>query len=182
MSRKTAIKAIAPATPTTPAIPVSGYAGICGGIFELLDAGRRAAARSANALMTASYWEIGRRIVEAEQKGRRRAGYGEQLIVRLSADLTGRFGRGFSVDNLEFMRRFFRAYPRSVISETLSRKSGGVAVELKSETASRDLGLMELAQAFPLPWSACVRLLSVRKDDVRRFYEAEALRGGCHSN
>lgn len=50
--------------------------------------------------MTASYWEIGRRIVEAEQKGRRRAGYGEQLMARLSADLTARFGRGFSPDNL----------------------------------------------------------------------------------
>jgi hypothetical protein len=151
MSRKTVIKAIAPATPTTPTIPVSGYAGICGGIFELLDAARRAAARSVNALMTASYWEIGRRIVEAEQKGRRRAGYGEQLIARLSADLTGRFGRGFSVDNLELMRRFFLAYPRSVISETLSRKSGEVAVGLKSETASRDFGLAELAQVFALP-------------------------------
>lgn len=42
--------------------------------------------------MTARYWEIGRRIVEAEQKGRRRAGYGEQLIERLSLELTGRFG------------------------------------------------------------------------------------------
>ncbi|VFR64991.1 FIG074102: hypothetical protein [plant metagenome] len=50
--------------------------------------------------MTASYWEIGRRIVEAEQKGRRRAGYGEQLMARLSADLTARFWRGFSPDNL----------------------------------------------------------------------------------
>ncbi|VFR18948.1 FIG074102: hypothetical protein [plant metagenome] len=50
--------------------------------------------------MTASYWKIGRRIVEAEQKGRRRAGYGEQLMARLSADLTARFGRGFSPDNL----------------------------------------------------------------------------------
>src|SRR3546814_21015129 len=74
--------------------------------------------------MTASYWEIGRRIVEAEQKGRRRAGYGEQLMARLSADLTARFGRGFSPDNLENMRRFFAAYPLEAISETLSRKSG----------------------------------------------------------
>ena len=58
----------------------AGYVGIHDGIVELLDAARQAAARSVNALMTASYWEIGRRIVEAEQKGRRRAGYGEQLM------------------------------------------------------------------------------------------------------
>lgn len=79
--------------------------------MELLDAARQAAAGSVNALMTTSYWEIGRRIVEAEQKGRRRAGYGEQLMARLSAGLTARFGRGFSPDNLENMRRFFAAYP-----------------------------------------------------------------------
>lgn len=72
--------------------PPAGYAGIHDGIVELLDAARQAAARNVNALMTASYWDIGRRIVEAEQKGRQRAGYGDQLIERLSADLTVRFG------------------------------------------------------------------------------------------
>src|SRR5690606_41961630 len=115
MTRKTPVATRKPA-----ALPV-GYAGIHGGIVELLDAARQAAARSVNALMTASYWEIGRRIVEAEQKGRRRAGYGDQLMARLSADLTARFGRGFSPDNLENMRRFFATYPLEAISETLTR-------------------------------------------------------------
>src|SRR3546814_11703662 len=77
-----------------PAALPAGYAGIHGGIVELLDAARQAAARSVNALMTASYWEIGRRIVEAEQKGRRRAGSGRQLMARLSADTTARIGSG----------------------------------------------------------------------------------------
>ncbi len=140
----------------------AGYAGIHGSIVELLDAARQQAARSVNALMTASYWEIGRRIVEAEQKGRRRAGYGEQLVERLSRDLTAQFGRGFGVNNLESMRRFFLAYPPSAISQTVSGK----------------LGLAELAQAFTLPWSAYVRLLSVKDEHARRFYETEALRGG----
>ena len=56
----------------------AGYQAIHVGIVDLLQAARTQAARSVNALMTASYWEIGRRIVEAEQKGKRRAGYGEQ--------------------------------------------------------------------------------------------------------
>lgn len=142
-------------------LPV-GYAGIRNEIVKLLDATRHAVARSINALMTASYWEIGRRIVEAEQQGKRRAGYGEQLIARLSADLTKQFGRGFSPDNLENMRRFFLAYPRSA----------------NSETPSRNLDMSELAQIFRLPWSAYVRLLSVKDDHARRFYEAESLRGG----
>jgi hypothetical protein len=109
--------------------------------------------------MTASYWEIGRRIVEAEQKGRRRAGYGEQLMERLSADLTERFGRGFSPDNLENMRRFFAAYPLEAISETVSRK----------------FNLSEFPQVITLPWSAYVRLLSVKDDHACQFYETEVL-------
>lgn len=72
--------------------------------------------------MTASYWEIGRRIVEAEQKGKPRAGYGEQLIERLSLDLTQQFGRGVSPDNLENRRRFFLVNPAPVIFETTTRK------------------------------------------------------------
>ncbi|CAB3946643.1 Putative nuclease YhcG [Achromobacter insolitus] len=172
MTRKTPV-----ATRKPPAIP-SGYAGIHGGIVELLDAARQAAARSVNALMTASYWEIGRRIVEAEQKGRRRAGYGEQLMERLSADLTARFGRGFGVNNLESMRRFFLAYPQPDISQTVSGKLGNESPVDKSQTVSRKFDLSELAQAFTLPWSAYVRLLSVKDDHARRFYEAEALRGG----
>ena len=163
---------------TTNATLPAGYVGIHSGIVELLDAARQVTARNINALMTASYWEIGRRIVEAEQKGNRRAGYGEQLIARLSADLTIRFGRGFSVDNLEYMRRFFLVYPRSVISEMLSRKSRNEQPTGKSETASRKFTLSELAQVFTLPWSAYVRLLSVTNAHARRFYETEALRGG----
>ncbi|NYT26021.1 DUF1016 domain-containing protein [Alcaligenaceae bacterium] len=172
MPRKT------PVTTRKPAALPAGYAGIHGGIVELLDAARQAAARSVNALMTASYWEIGRRIVEAEQKGRRRAGYGEQLMERLSADLTARFGRGFGVNNLESMRRFFLAYPQPEISQTVSGKLGNESPAEKSQTVSRKFDLSELAQAFTLPWSAYVRLLSVKDDHARQFYEVEALRGG----
>ncbi len=110
------------------AVP-AGYAGIHGGIVELLDAARQAAARSVNALMTASYWEVGRRIVEAEQQGKRRAGYGEQLIERLSADLTVQFGRGFGVNNLENMRRFFLAYPRSEILWAVDPRFAGIPLQ-----------------------------------------------------
>ena len=162
----------------TPAALPAGYAGIHSGIVELLGAARQAAARSVNALMTASYWEIGRRIVEAEQQGKRRAGYGEQLMERLSTDLTAQFGRGFGVNNLENMRRFFLAYPVSEISQTLSGKLNNGLPDEKSQTVSGKLSLAELAQVFTLPWSAYVRLLVVKDDQARRFYETEALRGG----
>lgn len=170
-------KKFLPETGNVSALP-AGYAGIHGGIVELLNAARLAAARSVNALITATYWEIGRRIVEAEQQGKRRARYGEQLLERLSADLTAQFGRGFGVNNLESMRRFFLAYPRSAISQALSGKLGGGLAPKKSQTVSGKLDLAELAQAFALPWSAYVRLLSVKDEPARQFYEAEALRGG----
>lgn len=73
--------------------------------------------------MTASYWEIGRRIVEFEQGGEDRAAYGEALIRRLGADLSQRFGRGFGWRNLAQMRAFYLAWPTEQILQTLSAKS-----------------------------------------------------------
>jgi len=136
------------------------YQDIQSGIVTLLESARIAAARSVNALMTASYWEIGRRIVACEQGGEERAGYGEALIRRLAVDLTQRFGRGFSERNLEQMRKFHISWP---IPQTVSAEFTDLA---------------GMARRFPLPWSAYVCLLSVRDPAARAFYEAEALRGG----
>ena len=66
--------------------------------------GWRAAARAVNTAMTRTYWLVGQHIVDHEQRGSARANYGEELIARLAADLTGRFGRGFSARNLAPMR------------------------------------------------------------------------------
>ncbi|ASC67447.1 hypothetical protein B9P52_25655 [Achromobacter denitrificans] len=166
----------APSAAKKPAALPAGYAGIHGGIVDLLDTARRTAARSINALMTASYWEVGRRIVEAEQQGKRRAGYGEQLIERLASDLTRRFGRGFSRQNLQQMRSFFLGWP---IRQTLSGESSPASLQGRPVLAQeRPWQLGELAQRFALPWSAYVRLLSVKDVHARQFYEAEALRGG----
>ena len=137
-----------------------GYNDVQAGITALVESARSTAARSVNALMTATYWEIGRRIVHFEQGGRERAAYGETLIKRLAADLTKRFGRGFSERNLEQMRHFHLLWP---IPQTVSAESGGPN---------------SLTRRFPLPWSAYVRLLSVNDLQARMFYESEALRGG----
>jgi predicted nuclease of restriction endonuclease-like (RecB) superfamily len=169
----------------------AGYVDVRGGIVELLSSARQAAARNVNALMAASYWEIGRRIVEAEQKGKRRAGYGELLIERLSIDLTRQFGRGFSARNLEQMRQFFVTWPipqtvsaesQKAISSSRSKKTQTASAELRiapvSGTSLRNISITELAQVFVLPWSAYVRLLSVKDVHARQFYETETLCGG----
>ncbi len=88
------------------AIPAN-YHTIRAGIVELLKAARSAAARNVNSIMTATYWEIGRRIVELDQAGKKRADYGDVLITRLAKDLSTAFGRGFGPRNLAQMRSFY---------------------------------------------------------------------------
>ena len=85
----------------------AGYGELVSGITGLLDGARRAVVRSANRILAASYWDIGRRIVEFEQKGEVRAPFGERLLALLSLDLTARLGRGFSKRNLWQMRAFY---------------------------------------------------------------------------
>src|SRR6266481_9337067 len=80
-------------------------------VVRLIDQARRTSARTVNALMTATYWLIGRHIVEFEQAGKTRAEYGAELLKRLAADLSARYGRGFSKRNLEQMRLFYMSWP-----------------------------------------------------------------------
>jgi len=122
--------------------PSAEYGGLIGGIAKLLEAARRTAARTVNALMTATYWEIGRRIVEFEQQGAARAGYGEQILSKLSHDLTARFGRGFSRQNLQRFRQFYVSQPAEKIYSTLSSKlTGGIR-----STPSNELGEATIVQ------------------------------------
>jgi predicted nuclease of restriction endonuclease-like (RecB) superfamily len=135
------------------------YVSVLDDVAALLVGSRATAARAVNSPMTSAYWLIGRRIVEGEQQGRGRAGYGERLIERLAADLTARFGRGFGHRKLEQMRAVFLS--RREIVQTASAELVGAG-----------------AKALPLPWSHDVRLLAVKNSSARSFYEAEALRGG----
>jgi predicted nuclease of restriction endonuclease-like (RecB) superfamily len=158
-----------------PSVP-ENYDAVRAEIIELLQAARRAAARSINSLMTATYWEIGRRIVQYEQKGEARADYGQQLIEQLAIDLSRQFGRGFGRANLWQMRAFYRAWPEPKILQTPSGES--LTALSFSNLDTLPSGISTLAARFPLPWSAYVRLLAVRHPDARAFYETEALRSG----
>ncbi len=110
-SRKIARTSAAKVRPVTPAHGAPGYDSLVGEIGVLLDQARRTSARTVNAIMTATYWEIGRRIVEFEQQGRVRAEYGEMLLERLAQDLSARLGRGFSYPNVNRFRQFYLAFP-----------------------------------------------------------------------
>jgi predicted nuclease of restriction endonuclease-like (RecB) superfamily len=80
-------------------------------IREILESARAGVARTVNTTQVMANWLIGREIVEEEQRGKKRAGYGKELLIRLSEHLRREFGAGFSVDSLERFRAFFLQYP-----------------------------------------------------------------------
>jgi len=88
-------------------------------VRSLIQSARHTAASTINTLQVLTNFEIGRRIVEHEQKGKKRAGYGQELLKELSTRLTEEFGRGFSVSNLRFIRQFHLDY-RHRIQQTVS--------------------------------------------------------------
>ncbi len=151
-------------------------------IAHLLLAARQNVVRTVNQTMVNSYFEIGRMIVEDEQLGKERAEYGKKVLKELSDKLTLEFGKGFSVDNLENMRRFFLAYS---ISEKSSRNSSSPEKATSStsgkdlqKTESNELSISEtISRKFILSWSHYLKLLRIVNIDERNFYEIE-----CASN
>ncbi len=129
-------------------------------IANILVEARTKVVREINKAQVLVYWEIGREIVEFEQKGKLRAEYGQRLLIKLSEDLTQKFGKGFSVDNLQLMRKFCMTFPGKQIYETLSRKSSipqTLSAEWqKSQTVSGKFEPM-------LSWSHYCELLKVEE-------------------
>lgn len=172
------------------------YGLLISGISGLSEQARRTAARTVNSLLTATYWEIGRRIVEYEQGGKARAEYGEQLLTRLGEDLAARHGRGFSRSNLQQMRLFYLGweicqtpsgkFEAAAKCSTVSGKSASKIRQTPSAESGHPFALIPLPassnavplEVFPLSWSHYVRLMAVEKPLARAFYEAEAVRGG----
>jgi predicted nuclease of restriction endonuclease-like (RecB) superfamily len=147
------------------------YSTLINDLASLIKQGRKAAVRYVNTALVATYWLMGRRIVEHEQKGKERAEYGEVLLNRLAHDLTNKFGKGFGRENLRLMRQFYLTYQYPQISQTVS----GKLLPEKSQTVS---GISEtLYTKFPLSWSHYCLLLRLDESFKREFYEAECIRG-----
>jgi len=152
------------------------YSSLITDLAYLIEQGRKATIRYVNTALVATYWLIGRRIVEYEQKGKERAEYGEELLKKLSKDLISKFGRGFSQDNLEAMRNFYLGY-KGEISETASWKLEGQNSETMSRISSGSLSIREYSERFLLSWSHYRLLLHIDEPLKREFYEAECIRG-----
>ena len=117
-------------------------------IRGIMNTARQNVAKQVNSELIAAYWNIGRVIVEHEQDSNERAEYEQKTLKLLSRTLTKEFGKGFSVSNLQFMRRFYQTYQ---IQQTVSVK---------------------------LSWSHYCELLSISDREKRSFYEKECERSG----
>lgn len=107
-------------------------------VRTVIQEARAKAYRSVNFIMVEAYWNVGRLIVEEEQKGLKRAGYGDYLIVRLSEKLQGEFASGFDERNLRNMRAFYRAFPiRNALRSELSWTHYRLLLKVEKEGARK---------------------------------------------
>lgn len=133
-----------------------------GKIAELLSEARKFVAKSVNQTIVLTYFEVGRLIVEDEQQGEERAEYGKTVLKELSNQLTKEFGKGYSVTNLQQMRKFYMTYQKQ---QTLSVNSDSVIPQTVSA---------KFESQFKLSWSHYIQLIKIDNNEERSFYEIEA--------
>jgi len=135
-------------------------------IKHLIENAKNSLVRNINTAMLLTYFEIGKIIVENEQGGKDRAEYAKETLKNLSKQLTKEFGRGYSVDNLQWMRKFYLTFQNRITEnyETVFH----ISLEgLNYESASRN-------SVFSLSWSHYIQLMKIENEDERNFYEIEA--------
>ena len=167
-------------------------------IKDILNIAKERVVTSINIAMVYSYYEIGRRIVMEEQKGKSRANYGKEILEMLSNELTKEFGRGYSVTNLKMIRKFYLVYRQDRIQQPVVAESKD-NVSLRKEkqigqtvfSESKDSSslhqydiegidkypLTSDGRRFFLSWVMYVKLMRITNPDERHFYEIE-----CYNN
>ena len=173
VSRGGKASGVAKATSRAIALPLADR------VIELIESARQKVAVAANLAMVYTYFEIGRQIVEEEQGGAKRAGYGQQLLEELGRKLTARFGRGWGAENLKLMRRFYQVYSDSV-NTVYQIQNGAEKVGANSSNSVREIRTGNSADDvcqipnFTLSWSHYLKLMRIEDAKERAFYEIEA--------
>jgi hypothetical protein len=140
-------------------------------VADLLAAARGFAKQQLDSVIVTTYYEVGRLIVEREQQGQKRAQYGTKLIKGLSEYLTEQYGRGFSIVNLQSMRKFYQIYTPSIQQSLTAKSQAG-----KSMVRVFDAGIeaqQPLGAKFKLSWTQYQILMRIKLVDARHFYEIE---------
>lgn len=158
--------------PRKAAIEEQSYKELIERIGFSIEGGRQLAVRKINSVLVATYWSVGRWIVEFEQKGKERAIYGEGLMKKLSADLSRKFGKGWGVNQLRDIRQFYLIYREHEKHHTLC----GVSTPIQGNVNYEQLE--KFSSNFPLSWSNYRLLMRFELPEKKVFYEREALRGG----
>lgn len=166
------------------------YSKLITDLASLIEQGRKTAVRYVNTALVATYWFMGRRIVEYEQKGKERAEYGEALLKRLSNDLTQQLGKGWGEPHLRAVRQFYliygdikKRYTLCSESEEFTESKNGHTLGselISAETLSTRAQLLPMEsfnKIFPLSWSHYRLLMRIEEPFKREFYEVEGIRG-----
>ena len=149
-------------------------------VAEILEAARSQVARTVNTAMVHAYWLVGREIVEVEQRGQARAGYGDELVRALARRLSDQFGRGFSYPSVKRMKQFYLTFPRGSALVAPADEIGSTPLSLFEpvQKGSTPLSLSGADSPAPFPpalsWSHYLVLIRVQDDRARAFYEIEA--------
>ena len=145
--------------------------GFVSDVKTILEQARKRAYQSVNSSMVQAYWLVGKRIVQEEQDGKERAGYGEAVIKKLSIALTADFGKGFSFANLNNFRQFYLTYPDK---ENCEMESGNPGNEILY-TVCRELEPSKVYTVCSLlTWSHNRLIMRVQDPDARLWYLKES--------
>jgi len=148
-------------------------------VAALIQQSRTGVVKYVNNTIVITYYEIGRRIIEREQHGENRAQYGKKILQGLSDYLTAKLGKGWSVENLKLMRRFYSVYSKSRI---------GQPVVTQLEIQKRELPVLQLTSQIGQPivthlnpaisWKHYIHLMRITDTNERSFYEIEIAKNG----
>ncbi len=148
-----------------------GSRNVYSSIKILIENAQSGIVRNVNSMMVLTYFQIGKIIVEEEQNGDQRAGYSKQLLIRLSEKLTKAYGKGYSLTNLEYIRKFYKIYSKRVAKPS-SRK-----LVKRQGTKIPQSPIEEFKTSFTLSWTHYIQLLKIDDDSERSFYEIETIQG-----
>lgn len=144
-------------------------------IREILGKARFHVARSVNTTQVVANWLIGEAIVQDEQKGRTRSGYGEKTITQLARRLEKEYGIGYGATNLKLFRQFYRSYPK-LCPPGISHAVSDLSLPVEIGHATSDLSWRPGRLSSALSWTHYRQLLKIDNPNARSFYEIESVK------
>jgi len=153
-------------------------------VAQIIEKARRFVGRTADVTMCATYFEIGRMIVEEEQGGKSRAEYGKNLMPKLAEYLTAKFKQGFSLSTLKNAKQFYNVYAPSIqikfSTETDAHTKSQSLISFFENQIFTKKSQSIISQSYPfvVSWTHYLVLMRIKNEDERRFYEIEAAKQG----